>query len=117
MIFLSYSWKEQTTARAIDLWLRDHGFVVWIDFRELDLAADIQRQLDVAVGACSLFIAAQPADGDPSPWMTAEILMARRHFKPILQIVGADVRRLKRMVLLRNGLAATPMRSAESVAS
>jgi hypothetical protein len=87
VIFLSYSWKDQAAAHAIDDRLRGQGFDVWIDFRQLNVESDITYQLDAAIRHCSLFVAIRPTNNDSSPWMAAEFLMAWKYFKPILQIM------------------------------
>jgi hypothetical protein len=91
MIFLSYSWKDQTAAHRIDALLRANGFNVWIDFRQLDSRADITEQLDLAIRDCSMFLAVRPSSCKRSPWMATEFLLARKYCKPIVHCaVGLD---------------------------
>src|SRR5689334_18131188 len=85
MIFLSYSWKDQSVVHRIDAALRRRGLDVWIDFRDLDPRLEIRSQLETAIRSCSLFLAFQPPDRQNSPWMTVELLMAIAHARPILQ--------------------------------
>jgi hypothetical protein len=87
MIFLSYNWKDHVAAHAIDVSLRGLGIDVWIDFRKLDPRSNIAQQLDIAIRNCSLFFAIQSSQRHNSAWMDLEFLIARKHAKPILQLV------------------------------
>jgi hypothetical protein len=86
VIFLSYSWEYRTAAHSLDAVLRHHGHDVWIDFRQLNLRADISKQLELAIRDCELFLAFQPAKWTNSRWMTLELLIAIAYARPILQI-------------------------------
>jgi hypothetical protein len=91
MIFLSYTWKDQTAAHRVDAFLRSNGFNVWIDFRQLDSRGDITEQLDLAIRDCSMFLAVRPSNRKRSPWMATEFLLARKYCKPIVHYaVGLD---------------------------
>jgi len=74
-------------AHALDAMLRGRGLDVRIDFRNLDLHLDIVNQLEAAIRRCSVFLAFHPPrKKQNSPWMTAELLMANDHVRPIVQL-------------------------------
>lgn len=90
MIFLSYTWRDQLVAHAVDRQLRLAGFEVWIDHRNLRLDTDILEQVDRAIQRCELFVAVKPGRQAGSPWMRTEETIARAYGKAIVSFPAAS---------------------------
>ena len=86
MIFLSYSWRDKAVAHKIEARLREVGFPVWIDYRELHPDHDILRQLDAAIFRCRVFAFIEGRDSRRSVWMKKELLIAQTYNKNVLRI-------------------------------
>jgi hypothetical protein len=84
MIFLSYTWREQSIAREVDARLRLEGLAVWIDFRDLRSDENILDQLDSAILRSNLFVVVRPSGHAGSRWMRTELSIARAYRKAIL---------------------------------
>lgn len=102
MIFLSYSWRDEAAARSLDRLLRNAGFSVWMDFRELNLSCDLVVQLEAAIRQCALFVMWKPRD-ESSLWMRAERNMAIGFGKPIIELASlAPIRQPKTLLAVPN---------------
>ena len=85
MIFVSYSWRDQSVIRDLEGRLRDLGLPVWVDYRNLRPDFEIATQLDLAIRDCQLFLAIQGLRHAPSAWVRQELLLARTHGKRVLR--------------------------------
>ena len=88
MIFLSYSWKDQGVAHQIEADLREIGFSVWIDYRELRPDYDILSQLDAAIFRCSVFAFVEGRNRGRSVWMKRELLIAQAYNKVVVRVAA-----------------------------
>ena len=85
-IFISYSRRNQTYARALAEDLREHGFDVWIDDR-IDIGDRWFAVIVRAIETCGAVVVVMSPDSEKSEWVQREILIAQRDHKPLFPIL------------------------------
>ncbi len=85
-VFISYSKQNKDYARQLVSKLRDEGFDVWIDDRELRASVDWWQSIVLALRACGAFIVIMTPESDNSDWVQREITLAMKYDKPIFPL-------------------------------
>lgn len=85
-VFISYSKQNKEYARRLVTTLRDQGFDVWIDDRELRASADWWRSIVLALRSCGAFIVIMTPQSDNSDWVQREVTLALKYDKPIFPL-------------------------------
>lgn len=85
-VFISYSKQNKEYARRLVNTLRDQGFDVWIDDRELRASADWWRSIVLALRNCGAFIVIMTPQSDNSDWVQREVTLALKYDKPIFPL-------------------------------
>lgn len=85
-VFISYSKQNKDYARQLVSKLRDEGFDVWIDDRELRASVDWWQSIVLALRACGAFIVIMTPESDNSDWVQREITLALKYDKPIFPL-------------------------------
>ncbi|MCB9450405.1 MAG: toll/interleukin-1 receptor domain-containing protein [Anaerolineaceae bacterium] len=85
-VFISYSKQNKDYARQLVNKLRDEGFDVWIDDRELRASVDWWRSIVLALRSCGAFIVIMTPESDSSDWVQREITLALKYDKPIFPL-------------------------------
>lgn len=82
-VFISYSSQNSDYARALADKLRDEGFDVWIDNRNLHSSEDWWRSIVLALRSCAAFLVVMTPEADTSRWVQREITLAEKYARPV----------------------------------
>ena len=82
-VFISYSTHNSDYARALADRLRDEGFDVWIDNRNLHSSEDWWRSIVLALRSCAAFLVILTPEADTSRWVQREITLADKYARPV----------------------------------
>ncbi|MEM9955830.1 MAG: toll/interleukin-1 receptor domain-containing protein [Chloroflexota bacterium] len=82
-VFISYSKKDVVYVRRLVKMLRDNGFDVWIDDRNLRSSEDWWQSIVLSIRACSSMIIVMTPESDASSWVQREVTLALKYNKPI----------------------------------
>ncbi|HEX2907664.1 MAG TPA: toll/interleukin-1 receptor domain-containing protein [Phototrophicaceae bacterium] len=85
-VFISYSKKNKDYAVQLVNKLRDEGFDVWIDDRQLRSSEDWWSSIVSALWGCAAFVVILTPDSDASRWVQREIMLADQRSKPIFPL-------------------------------
>lgn len=79
MIFISYSKKDIQIANEIVDLLKSLGFEYWIDYVELDLNQNVEKQLELAIKNAEYFILISTENSSNSVWVDIEYRFAKKY--------------------------------------
>lgn len=85
-VFISYSRRDKDYARRLADDLAGSSFKVWID-DQIDYGDAWFREIDKAINGCAAFVVIMTPDAYESEWVQKEILLAKRHKKPIFPLL------------------------------
>jgi uncharacterized membrane protein HdeD (DUF308 family) len=82
-VFISYSTLNRDYAHRLADKLRDEGFDVWIDNRNLHSSEDWWRSIVLALRSCAAFLVVLTPEADTSRWVQREITLADKYARPV----------------------------------
>lgn len=83
MIFISYASVDRVVAKRLHNTFVNCGLAAWIDYQNLDLKHDVERQIVAAVReSASLVLVVSPASISSS-WVRLELSLGMRYGKPV----------------------------------
>lgn len=91
MIFVSYSWRDAGLVQPLVRELQDNGVSIWVDFRNLDLAQDLQGQLKTALFMCQAVVLFESRHASRSRWVQYERQIASVYRKRCLTVPVSEV--------------------------
>lgn len=85
MIFISYSWKDQTTVKAIQKVLDSLNINYWIDHQNLDLQECLETQIYSALKKSDCVLQIVSKSSRQSEWVNFEKKVASKLGKEIFE--------------------------------
>lgn len=85
-LFISYSRRDKIYAQALTEHFQHNGFDVWIDSR-IEYGDAWFKDIEDAIKTCAAFVLVMTPDAYDSEWVQKEILLAKRHRKPIFPLL------------------------------
>lgn len=82
-VFISYSKKDVIYVRQLVEILREQGFDIWIDDRNLRSSVDWWKSIVLSIRSCSAMIIVLTPSSDDSDWVQREITLGFKYKKPI----------------------------------
>lgn len=85
-IFISYSRRDSDYTLRLAHFLRDEGFDIWIDDRNIGAGDEWQSAIEAGINSCAAMIVVWSRSSKKSKWVNKEILRADRMDKTIFPV-------------------------------